>query len=47
MAFRRDKIYRVVKARDFPPPIKLGRMSVWLRSEINDWMSEKIDAARA
>ena len=38
--FSRSFIYKSVKDRTFPPPRKVGgRASVWLESEINDWMS--------
>ena len=32
-------IYKSVNDKTFPPPRKVGgRASVWLESEINDWM---------
>ena len=38
--FSRSFIYKRVKDETFPPPRKVGgRASVWLESEINDWMS--------
>lgn len=37
--FSRSFIYKSVNDRTFPPPRKVGgRVSVWLESEINDWM---------
>ena len=39
--FSRSFIYKSVNDRTFPPPRKVGgRASVWLESEINDWMRE-------
>ena len=47
VGFRRNKIYRMAKVKQFPAPIKLGdRVTVWLRSEISAWMGEQINAAR-
>ena len=37
--FSRSFIYKSVNDKTFPPPRKVGgRASVWLESEINDWM---------
>ena len=38
--FSRSFIYKGVNDKTFPAPRKVGgRASVWLESEINDWMS--------
>jgi len=38
--FSRSFIYKSVNDKSFPAPRKVGgRASVWLESEINDWMS--------
>lgn len=47
IGLRNSKIYDMVKENQFPKPIKLGRVSVWLRSEVSEWMSERINATRA
>ncbi|MCM1128785.1 MAG: AlpA family phage regulatory protein [Alistipes senegalensis] len=33
----KGKIYSGVKAEIFPPPVKIGKTTVWLESEINEW----------
>ncbi|PZR90327.1 MAG: transcriptional regulator [Stutzerimonas stutzeri] len=38
----RPTIYRLVKKRDFPQPVKLGAASVWIESEIEQWVSNKM-----
>lgn len=39
--FSRSFIYKGVNDQTFPPPRKVGgRASVWLESEINDWMRD-------
>ncbi|EMZ9060424.1 AlpA family phage regulatory protein, partial [Escherichia coli] len=30
----------------FPKPIKLGRSSRWLKSEVENWLQERIDQSR-
>ena len=40
----RSTIYASMKAGDFPKSIQLNKKnSVWLESEINDWMTDKIN----
>nr|WP_282556623.1 AlpA family transcriptional regulator [Providencia alcalifaciens] len=34
--------YKLIKDGDFPKPIKLGRSSRWLKSEIEMWLQAKI-----
>lgn len=44
----KTKIYALIKDEheDFPAPIKLGRSSVWLMSEVQDWMDKQVAASR-
>ncbi|NOI67791.1 AlpA family transcriptional regulator [Vibrio sp. 99-8-1] len=36
-------VYRWIKNGNFPRPINFGgRSSVWLESEVNDWLDQKI-----
>ena len=30
----------------YPKPIKLGRSSRWLKSEVENWLQERIDQSR-
>jgi len=40
-------IYRLAKKGQFPKPIKLGqRSSGWLKSEVEQWLQERIEASR-
>ena len=39
-------IYKLIKDRVFPKPIKLGRSSRWLKSEVENWLQERIDQSR-
>lgn len=42
-----SSIYRGAANGSFPRPIKLGeRSSGWLRSEVEQWLQERIDASR-
>ncbi len=39
-------IYRLIKDGVFPKPIKLGRSSRWLQSEVESWLQERISQSR-
>lgn len=38
--------YKLIQNGLFPKPIKLGRSSRWLRSEIEGWVQERIEISR-
>ncbi|ECG8599712.1 AlpA family phage regulatory protein [Salmonella enterica subsp. salamae] len=38
--------YQLIKDGEFPKPIKLGRSSRWLRSEVETWFQKRIDESR-
>ncbi|HDT5075867.1 TPA: AlpA family phage regulatory protein [Enterobacter asburiae] len=38
--------YRLISENAFPAPIKLGRSSRWLKSEVEKWMLERIQQSR-
>lgn len=38
--------YKLIRDSQFPKPIKLGRSSRWLRSEVEDWLEERIADSR-
>ena len=41
--YSRSHTYRLIKARRFPQPVKLGGNCVgFLESEINDWLTSKV-----
>lgn len=39
--------YKLIQDGLFPKPIKLGRSSRWLKSEVEIWMQERINQSRA
>ena len=39
-------IYDKMKIGEFPKQVKLGLLSVWVESEIQNWMKEQIRASR-
>ena len=42
----KSSIYRLLDAGDFPKQILLGSRSVvWVRSQVEDWCSQKITSA--
>ncbi|NTZ41294.1 AlpA family transcriptional regulator [Enterobacter sp. JMULE2] len=38
--------YRLISEGKFPKPVKLGRSSRWLKSEVEAWLAERIAASR-
>ncbi|EOX0541097.1 helix-turn-helix transcriptional regulator [Klebsiella aerogenes] len=38
--------YFLIKNGEFPKPIKLGRSSRWLKSEVETWLQQRIDQSR-
>lgn len=38
--------YKLIKDGEFPKPIKLGRSSRWLQSEVENWMQQRIAQSR-
>ncbi|WP_419609479.1 helix-turn-helix transcriptional regulator [Thiolapillus sp.] len=37
----RTTMYKKIKAGEFPQPIKIGKKSLWVESEINDWIKDQ------
>ncbi|CAI1963141.1 helix-turn-helix transcriptional regulator [Serratia quinivorans] len=38
--------YKLIQDGEFPKPIKLGRSSRWLKSEIENWVQQRITQSR-
>ncbi|KAB7667960.1 helix-turn-helix transcriptional regulator [Plesiomonas shigelloides] len=38
--------YKLISDGQFPKPIKLGRSSRWRKSEVENWMHERISISR-
>ncbi|MGN7915809.1 helix-turn-helix transcriptional regulator [Enterobacter sp. 22466] len=38
--------YKLIQSGLFPKPIKMGRSSRWLRSEVETWMQQRIADSR-
>lgn len=39
--------YKLIQEGKFPRPVKFGRSSRWLKSEVETWMQERIQESRA
>ncbi|EGV18783.1 helix-turn-helix transcriptional regulator [Thiocapsa marina] len=35
----KTKIYSLIKLNQFPAPKKIGRISAWLNTDIDDWVT--------
>lgn len=44
VGFGRSRIYQLIAAGEFPPPVKVGKSSRWVRAEIDSWLSAQIAA---
>ncbi|CQH63882.1 helix-turn-helix transcriptional regulator [Yersinia bercovieri] len=38
--------YKLISDGSFPKPIKMGRSSRWLKSEVESWLNERIAQSR-
>ena len=38
--------YKLIKDGEFPKPIKLGRSSRWMQSEVEAWVQQRIGQSR-
>ncbi|MBN3137923.1 helix-turn-helix transcriptional regulator [Pectobacterium punjabense] len=38
--------YKLIQLGEFPKPIKLGRSSRWLQSEVETWLQQRINQSR-
>lgn len=38
--------YKLISEGLFPKPVKLGRSSRWMQSEVEKWVQERINASR-
>jgi prophage regulatory protein len=46
VGFGRTWVYSQVLAGAFPSPVKLGRSSAWVESEVQTWIEAQIRASR-
>lgn len=42
VALGRTSIYAGIAARTFPAPIKSGKRSLWVESEVEQWIADRI-----
>lgn len=38
--FKKSTIYKFIKTRNFPQPLKIGKSSRWKLSKIMEWMNQ-------
>jgi prophage regulatory protein len=46
VGIKRTALYELIKHDQFPAPIKIGRSSFWVESEIDSWIERRIQQAR-
>lgn len=42
VALGRTSIYAGIAAGTFPPPVKVGKRSLWVEAEIAQWIADRI-----
>lgn len=47
VGFGRTTIYEMIKAGDFPAPIKKRNKSLWTEEEVDAWVKALVESARA
>ena len=40
IGFKTSTIYKFIKTKNFPRPIKIGRSSRWKLSDVNKWLEQ-------
>lgn len=43
----RQTLYDHIGQGRFPAPVKLGRLSVWLEHEVQQWIEDRVEESRA
>jgi len=38
VGFGRSRIYQLINAGEFPPPVKIGKSSRWVKAEVDAWI---------
>ncbi len=38
--------YKLIQEGEFPKPIKFGRKSLWLKTEVEDWLWQRVIESR-
>lgn len=41
VGYKRSKIYQMIKAHEFPSPIKRGRDSLWSEQAVQAWIEQQ------
>ncbi|WP_246139627.1 helix-turn-helix transcriptional regulator [Parahaliea aestuarii] len=39
---KQSRLYELVSEGAFPPPVKLGRASAWVSTEVQQWIADRI-----
>lgn len=42
VGLKKSAIYKKIKLKEFPKPIKLGFVSLWVRAEVDAWIQQQI-----
>ncbi|EIM04124.1 helix-turn-helix transcriptional regulator [Rhodanobacter denitrificans] len=42
VGFSQTTLYEAIKHRGFPPPARLGALSMWAEVEVDEWLRERL-----
>ncbi len=40
VGFRKSMLYKLMKEKRFPAPVKIGRASVWPQADVEQWKAD-------
>ncbi len=47
VGLKKSQLWKLIRERQFPAPIKCGRSSLFVAREVDAWIEERIRASRA
>ena len=46
VGYQKTQVYAMIRDGEFPAPVKLGKSSRWVESEIDDWIDARIQSRK-
>jgi predicted DNA-binding transcriptional regulator AlpA len=47
LGFNRARVYAFIRHDGFPAPLKFGKSSRWLKSQIDAWLASRVEGGEA
>ena len=42
VGFKKSMLYKLMKEKQFPAPLKIGRASVWPQADVEQWKDDRL-----